>query len=136
MKVDGACACGAIRIEAEADPENTNMCHCTDCQIATGTAFRVSVRVQGAMLKITGKPAIYVKTTAESGNPRVQAFCGACGSPLYSTTVGEGVQPLYMLRVGILRQRDQFVPKRQIWCRSAQPWLAKIADVPKYEKQS
>jgi hypothetical protein len=41
-----------------------------------------------------------------------------------------------MLRVGILRQRDQFVPKRQIWCRSAQPWLAKIADVPKYEKQS
>ena len=136
MKVDGACACGAIRIEAEADPENTNMCHCTDCQTATGTAFRVSVRVQGAMLKITGKPAIYVKTTAESGNPRVQAFCGACGSPLYSTTVGEGVQPLYMLRVGILRQRDQFVPKRQSWCRSAQPWLAKIADVPKYEKQS
>ena len=136
MKVDGACACGAIRIEAEADPENTNMCHCTDCQTATGTAFRVSVRVQGAMLKITGKPAIYVKTTAESGNPRVQAFCGACGSPLYSTTVGEGVQPLYMLRVGILRQRDQFVPKRQIWCRSAQPWLAKIADVTKYEKQS
>ena len=136
MKVDGACACGAIRIEAEADPENTNMCHCTDCQTATGTAFRVSVRVQGAMLKITGKPAIYVKTTAESGNPRVQAFCASCGSPLYSTTVGEGVQPLYMLRVGILRQRDQFVPKRQIWCRSAQPWLAKIADVPKYEKQS
>jgi hypothetical protein len=23
MKVDGACACGAIRIEAEADPEKT-----------------------------------------------------------------------------------------------------------------
>ena len=136
MKVDGACACGAIRVEAEADPENTNMCHCTDCQTATGTAFRVSVRVAGAMLKVTGKPSIYVKTTAENGNPRVQAFCGTCGSPLYSTTFGDGVQPLYMLRVGILRQRDQFVPKRQIWCRSAQPWLAKIADVPRYEKQS
>ncbi|MGA8692648.1 MAG: GFA family protein [Xanthobacteraceae bacterium] len=136
MKVDGACACGAIRIEAEADPENTNMCHCTDCQAATGTAFRVSVRVQGAMLKVTGKPAIYVKTTADSGNPRVQAFCGACGSPLYSTTVGDGVQPLYMLRVGILRQRDQFVPRRQIWWRSAQRWVTKITDVPRYEKQS
>jgi len=136
MKVDGACACGAIRIEAEADPENTNMCHCTDCQAATGTAFRVSVRVQGALLKVTGKPAIYVKTTADSGNPRVQAFCGACGSPLYSTTVGDGVQPLYMLRVGILRQRDQFVPRRQIWWRSAQRWVTKITDVPRYEKQS
>ncbi len=136
MKVDGACACGAIRIEAEADPENTNMCHCTDCQTATGTAFRVSLPVQGAMLKITGKPAIYVKTTAESGRPRVQAFCGNCGSPLYSTTVGEGVQPPYMLRVGILRQRDQFMPRRQIWWRSAQQWVTQLADVPKHEKQS
>ena len=136
MKVDGACACGAIRIQADADPENTNMCHCADCQTATGTAFRVSVRVQRAMLKVTGKPSIYVKTTADSGNPRVQAFCASCGSPLYSTTVGDGVQPLYMLRVGILRQRDQFVPKRQIWWRSAQPWVTKIADVPKHEKQS
>jgi hypothetical protein len=136
MRVDGACACGAIQVEAEADTENTNMCHCTDCQTATGTTFRVSVRVPGAMLKVTGKPAIYVKTTADSGNPRVQAFCGTCGSPLYSTTVGDGVQPLYMLRVGILRQRDQFVPRRQIWWRSAQPWVTKIADVPRYEKQS
>jgi hypothetical protein len=92
--------------------------------------------VPGATLKVTGKPAIYVKTTADSGNPRVQAFCGTCGSPLYSTTVGDGVQPLYMLRVGILRQRDQFVPRRQIWWRSAQPWVTKIADVPRYEKQS
>jgi hypothetical protein len=136
MRVDGACACGAIQVEAEADTENTNMCHCTDCQTATGTTFRVSVRVPGAMLKVTGKPVIYVKTTADSGNPRVQAFCGTCGSPLYSTTVGDGVQPLYMLRVGILRQRDQFVPRRQIWWRSAQPWVTKIADVPRYEKQS
>ena len=136
MRVDGACACGAIQVEAEADTENTNMCHCTDCQTATGTTFRVSVRVPGAMLKVTGKPAIYVKTTADSGNPRVQAFCGTCGSPLYSTTVGDGAQPLYMLRVGILRQRDQFVPRRQIWWRSAQPWVTKIADVPRYEKQS
>ena len=58
MKVDGACACGAIRVEAEADPENTNMCHCTDCQTATGSAFRVSIPVPGATFKITGRPAI------------------------------------------------------------------------------
>jgi hypothetical protein len=136
MKVDGACACGAIRIEAEADPDNTNMCHCTDCQTATGTAFRVSVRVPGATFKVTGKPNFYVKTTAESGIPRVQAFCGTCGSPLYSTTVGDGVQPFYMLRVGILHQRGRFVPKRQIWWRSAQPWVTDISRVSRFEKQS
>jgi hypothetical protein len=134
MKVDGACACGAIRIEAEADPEKTQVCHCTDCQTATGTAFRVTIPVPGATLKITGKPSVYVKTTADSGRPRVQAFCGTCGSPIYSTTPGEGIQPSYTLRVGILRQRDQLTPRRQFWWRSARPWVTHIDEVQKYQK--
>jgi hypothetical protein len=136
MKIDGACACGAIKVEAEADPDKTNICHCTDCQTATGTAFRVSVPVSGASLKLTGKPATYLKTSADSGNPRLQAFCGTCGSPIYSTSPGEGVQPMYMLRVGILRQRDQFVPRRQIWWRSARNWITEIGAVPRFEKQT
>ena len=56
---------------------------------------------------MSGEPATYLKTTAESGNPRLQAFCPRCGSPIYSTTPGEGPQPSYMVRVGILRQRQQ-----------------------------
>jgi len=136
MKVDGACACGAIRIEAEADPEKTQICHCTDCQTATGTAFRISLPVSGATLKISGKPATYVKTTAESGRPRVQAFCGNCGTPVYSTSPGEGVQPSYVLRVGILRQRDQITPRRQIWWRSSRHWVTQLGDLPKHEKQN
>jgi hypothetical protein len=87
-------------------------------------------------LKISGKPAIYVKTTADSGRPRVQAFCGACGSPIYSTTVGDGVQPSYTLRVGILRQRGQLAPRRQIWWRSARHWVTELGALPKIERQS
>ncbi|HSZ64892.1 MAG TPA: GFA family protein [Xanthobacteraceae bacterium] len=138
MKVDGACACGAIKVEAEADPEKTQLCHCTDCQTATGTAFRVSVPVPvpGASLKLSGIPATYLKTTADSGNPRLQGFCGTCGTPLYSTTPGEGVQQMYVLRVGILRQRDQFAPRKQIWTRSARNWLPQLDSVPRFEKQS
>ena len=110
MKIDGGCSCGAIKIEGEADPEKTQICHCTDCQTSTGTAFRVSIPVPGNTFKMTGQPNIYVKTTADSGKPRVQAFCGTCASPIYSTTQGEGVQPSYTVRVGILRQRDQLMP--------------------------
>ena len=32
MKIDGACHCGLIAYEAEADPELTGICNCTDCQ--------------------------------------------------------------------------------------------------------
>lgn len=136
MKVDGSCACGAIRIEAEVDPEQTRICHCTDCQSATGTAFRVSIPASGESFKISGKPATYVKTTAESGQPRVQAFCGACGSPIYSTTVGEGVQSSYNLRVGILRQRGQLTPRRHVWWRSSLRWVTQLGELPKHEKQA
>lgn len=135
MKIDGACHCGAITIEGEADPEKTTICHCTDCQSGTASAFRVSIPVPGASFKMTGKPAVYVRKTADSGNPRAQAFCPSCGSPLYATSPGEGTQAVYMVRVGILRQRDQLVPKRQIWFRSAQPWTTQMDAVPKVEKQ-
>ena len=135
MKIHGSCHCGFITFEAEADPEKVSVCHCTDCQAATGSAFRTNVPVPGAALKmLSGQPTAYVKTTAESGNPRVQAFCTKCGSPIYSTTPGEGVQASYMVRVGILRERDQLVPKRQNWFRSARPWITELASVPKNEK--
>jgi hypothetical protein len=136
MKIDGGCSCGAIKIEGEADPEKTQVCHCTDCQTSTGTAFRVSIPVPGTTFKMTGQPTIYVKTTADSGKPRVQAFCGTCASPIYSTTTGDGVQPSYTVRVGILRQRDQLAPRRQNWFRSARSWVLKLEAVPKNEKQA
>ncbi len=136
MKIDGACHCGTIKIEGEADPDQTTICHCTDCQTGTGTAFRVSVPVAGASFRMTGQPTLYVKTTADSGKHRVQAFCPRCGSPIYSTTPGDGVQPSYTVRVGILRQRKEFVPKRQIWFRSSQPWaVAGLGEIAKADKQ-
>ncbi len=56
---------------------------------------------------MTGQPTTYLKTTADSGKPRLQAFCPRCGAPIYSTTPGDGVQPSYTVRVGMLRQRDR-----------------------------
>jgi hypothetical protein len=136
MRIDGRCHCGAITIEGEADPEKTTICHCTDCQTGTGSAFRVSVPVSGTTFKLTGQPTSYLKTTADSGNPRVQAFCPKCGTPIYSTTPGEGQQPSYTVRVGILRQRDRFEPKQQIWYRSARPWVTGIGAIPQSATQT
>jgi hypothetical protein len=40
-----------------------------------------------------------------------------------------------MVRVGILRQRREFVPKRQNWFRSALPWVTGIAAVHSNDRQ-
>jgi hypothetical protein len=136
MQINGACHCGFITVEGEADPEGVAICHCTDCQTRTGSAFGMVVPVDGATFKMTGEPTTYLKTTAESGTPRIQAFCPKCGSSIYSTSPGEGRQASYKLRVGILAQRDQLAPKRQIWARSAQAWLAGLDAIPTSQKQA
>jgi hypothetical protein len=134
MKVDGGCHCGYITFEAEADPDATRICHCTDCQRLTGSAFRVVVPVPDHAFKmLSGEPTIYIKI-AESGTKRMHAFCPRCGSPIYATAPGDGPKS-YGVRVGSLTQRNAFVPKRQYWCRSAQPWAASLAGTQRFEKQ-
>lgn len=121
MKIDGGCFCGAITYSATVDPEKTSICHCTDCQKLTGTAFRVTVPVPEDQFEMQGSPKVFIKT-AESGAKRAQAFCPECGSHLYATSVGDGPK-VYGIRVGTARQREQLVPRKQIWHRSALPWL-------------
>jgi hypothetical protein len=134
MKIDGACHCGFIAYEAEVDPNDTGLCHCTDCQTLSGSPFRASVPAAHENFRLlSGKPAIYVKT-AESGSKRLQAFCPKCGSPIYSTAP-DNPHAAYNIRVGSVRQRDLLVPRDQVWARSAQLWIDSIAAIPKFEKE-
>ena len=42
---------------------------------------------------------------------------------------------VHAIRVGTARQRDELVPKKQLWFRSAQRWVTDLGSVPKIEKQ-
>lgn len=133
VKVQGGCHCGLIRYEAQVDPETVSICHCTDCQIMTGTAYRTTVQAGAASFKlISGEPKIYVKT-AESPNRRAHAFCPECGTPVYSAA--EHDPQTYGLRIGSIAQRDALPPKKQIWCDSALAWSGDITAVPRHARQ-
>jgi hypothetical protein len=133
MHVQGRCHCGAITYEADVDPERVTICHCTDCQTLTGTAYRVTVPVaREAFTLRTGTPKTYQKV-AESGNRRIQAFCGDCGTPIYACAADNPTS--YGLRIGALAQRAQLPPRRQIWCRSALPWALDVEDLPGAAKE-
>jgi len=134
MKVDGACHCGSIRYEAEVDPAKVVICHCTDCQTLTGSAFRTVVpTIEGTFRLLSGAPKVYVKT-GESGNRRELTFCPDCGTPIYSAPTGNDPK-VFALRVGPIRQRDQLIPSEQYWFRSSQAWLQRLPTISKREKQ-
>jgi hypothetical protein len=121
MKVDGSCHCGYIKYEAEIDPEKVAICHCTDCQTLSGSAFRTVVPVAKEHFRMLGaQPKVYVKT-AESGSKRAQAFCPECGTAIYASAVSDPQS--FNLRIGSIRQRAELPPKTQVWCRSALPWV-------------
>ncbi len=133
MKVEGQCHCGQVAFEAEIDPGAVRICHCTDCQTMSGSAYRVTVSAPAATFVLrSGQPKIYIKT-AESGNLRAHAFCGNCGAQIYSSASHD--PPSYSLRVGTLKQRAQLPPRTQIWFRSALPWVTDLSDVRRIERQ-
>jgi hypothetical protein len=125
MHVHGSCHCGAIRYEATVDPARTAICHCTDCQKLTGSAYRVSVPARDGSFRLqSGTPTVYVKV-GDSGARRAQAFCSNCGSPLY--TYDADAPGTIGLRVGCIDERASLIPTKQKWCRSALPWTGNLA---------
>jgi hypothetical protein len=133
MKVDGRCHCGAITYEAVVDPGSVGLCHCSDCQALTGTAFRVTVQAPAETFVLRGQPTIYVKT-ADSGRKRAHAFCPTCGAPIYATAAENPTK--YSLRLGSIAQRHALPgPVRQLWCQSALPWAMNLEAVERRDRQ-
>lgn len=133
MKIEGGCHCGALTYEALVNPDHVGVCHCTDCQILSGSAFRASVLALKSNFRLlTGSPKRYFKTL-ENGEKREQGFCGECGTSIYSAGVNDD-RP-FSIRVGTARQRRELTPKLQIWCRSALPWIGNINAITKIQEQ-
>jgi hypothetical protein len=58
----------------------------------------------------------------------LHAFCGDCGTPLYSVAP---VDPtIIFLRLGAIDERHSLRPALQIWRRSSVSWLHEFDSIP------
>ena len=78
---------------------------------------------------MTGKPQKIYAKIGDTGRARFQHFCPDCGTPLFSSGNDEKSDD-WGIRWGSIRQRDHLPPRRQIWCRSAAPWINGLKDLP------
>lgn len=134
MKVQGRCHCGEITYEADVQPGSVSVCHCRDCQMLTGSAFRANVAAPAEGFRIlTGKPRQYIKV-ADSGTRRVHAFCTTCGSPVYSCAPQNPKS--FSLRLGALSNADTLgAPAREIWAKRRLSWMPKLQGAAEIEGQ-
>ena len=126
MYINGACHCGAITFTADIDPSRVMVCHCTDCQVLSGSPFRAVVATPIAKFSMKGTPKKYVKV-AQSGTRRAQMFCPECGTPLYACAPENPTSVI--IRLGCVEQRAQLKPSAQVWQHSSLPWLPELSSV-------
>ena len=71
---------------------------------------------------IEGKVAEYSKI-ADSGNERIQGFCGTCGCQLYARAPDKSV---FNVRTGFLKQHHTLTPVKHIFGQSKAAWIETI----------
>jgi hypothetical protein len=80
-KLTGSCLCGAVFFEVDDDFQQLNLCHCVQCQKATGSAHASNLFTEPGNIRWT-KGADYVKRYDVPGRSISNAFCTECGSGL------------------------------------------------------
>jgi hypothetical protein len=94
------------------------------CSIASGRHDAVRY-VRASVRRTDGIP--------EDSRERNGGFCSRCGTAIYSTSVGDDPK-VYNVRVGALRQRNELVPRRQLFVRSQQSWINDLNSIQKFDK--
>ena len=76
------CCCGALRVEAVADPTFVVACHCGECQRRTGSVFGVGAYFKRECVRTEGTSRIYVRDGQEGRKLRMH-FCPTCGTTVF-----------------------------------------------------
>ena len=127
--IEGGCRCGAVRYRAEGEPAHHAVCHCRDCQMASGAPMVAWLAMPSEGFAVTrGEVASY---TAPSGSTR--QFCAQCGTPLFF--VNEAVLPgIVDIQSVTLDDPDSVSPQAQIQIAERRVWVEKLDDLPRFER--
>ena len=127
--VEGGCRCGAIRYEAEGEISHHALCHCRDCQMATGAPVVAWIAFKSEGFRVTkGDPVSYTGSGAS-----IRQFCGACGTPLFF--INEEILPgLVDIQSVTLDDPDAFAPAAQIQIAERRKWMESLSEMPAFER--
>jgi hypothetical protein len=120
--LEGGCRCGAIRYRINASaPLETRICHCRDCQYASGGAFAVVAFFARDAVSFSGATAHTYTVTGSMGLHIQRGFCPHCGTPLFSA-IAE-IPALLCIKTGSLDQPGAVQPDGHMWCASKLDWV-------------
>jgi len=125
----GSCLCGGVHFSISGELGAIQLCHCSQCRKAQGTPFAANTPVQAATFKLRDGADLLRHFESSPGKER--AFCGRCGSPIYSRRTS--LPNVLRIRTGLL---DQALPVKPAWHQfvadKANWWVIPDDDIPRF----
>jgi len=127
----GACLCGAVRYRYDGPLGGAlgavTLCHCRECRRAQGYGSAAAPALATGFTVVKGADAV---REYESSQGKKRAFCGVCGSPLYSRR--DAHPAAIRLRLGAIDETPPSLRiEAHIFAADAAPWSI-IAGAPAY----
>ncbi len=94
----GSCLCGGIRFSVAGALPPIQICHCSQCRRAQGSAFAANLPIAEAAFELQAGADLVSAYASSPGKWR--CFCRVCGSPLYSRR--DSVPGVLRVRAGLL----------------------------------
>jgi len=126
------CHCKQLTYCYSGQPDCCYICHCTDCQRASGAAFTSNLIVDSADIRLVRGSATEICYSHNNDQLHVSC-CRSCGTDLY--LFFESRPATATILTGTFFQQQWFSPIAHIWTQSAVPWLKLADDLPCFEKQ-
>jgi len=125
--IPGSCLCGGVRFEIARAVGPFELCHCTRCRKASGTAFVAGLGVRTADYRLLAGAELirtYEAPIRKEPPPYRVAFCARCGSPVPAPPAGAD---WFEIPAGLLDGDPGVRPDRHIFAEHMAAWDA-IAD--------
>lgn len=122
----GQCRCGEVSYGCASEPVDVKICHCRDCQYASGSAFSTIAYFPEPSCIMKGATHHY-SVKGDAGMTVNRHFCPTCGTPMFSTLTE--LPGIIFIKVGTLDNPSAVKPSGHMWCDSMVEWLSMDDDL-------
>ena len=118
-----------MRFAIEGEVVHHALCHCRNCQMASGAPMVAWIAFKSADFRVTQGQAVVFNSSGAS----MRHFCGTCGTPVFF--VNEETLPgLVDVQSVTLDDPDVFAPQAHIQTAERRKWMADLAQMPEFER--
>lgn len=128
----GSCLCGGIQYEIDGELESIQICHCSQCRKAQGSAIVTNIPV--AVSAFTLQAGEELLSSYESSPGKQRVFCKVCGSPIYSKRVD--LPEVLRVRAGTIDGELRSRPAAHFHVGSRANWYELNDSLPKFSEGS